>query len=789
MKNPIEYVILILTAALACGPAALPAADRADGVTQIEVTDRVLVEDTMRLGINTCNDNYWDSAITRTRVAANFEGVLYRMVSWGPVQDEKGVLVWFAPAEEAWDVMKGEVNYTLLGGPAKGTSGVVKDIRWRVHEEDRRKPKLAYIELDKTVPASDSNKNGILLTYERPHQGSIKETRSPHYWNTEQNEVSTDDVPPGSVGLAALNLRGTEKDAHYTFIPMYASQAKQNGRWRIEFWAKGKAGNPKLTVDVDGAKNPVLHPDERWRHHRLDVQVEGLPPEKHIDVRFVATGGDILLDNVVIWKGTESDNLTAFRDPFVDLLKRLKPGVLRQLQMGGSDLWNNMCPRLNQLAWTRDFGNMVKGGRNSAKTYKFNMHEYYGLCEHVGADPWFCLPGTLQVHEVLRLMEYLGAPPDTGYGVVRTEFGHPEPWTETFEHIYIEFGNEAWNPGGYATGSFNGPDHWKDLISICKRSRHYRPNVVFVAGSQAANPWLTGRILEDVPNADRIGIAPYLMNGTRQKHIDHLNTTDALFRWVFGYTLRRVREPSGKVYRQHETARDASKELVIYEHQYHMTLPYPEAEGAVQLDTRKDIIASIGGAVNVLNDCLLMMRDRGIRTQCLFNLNQKEFHDIPLWGFVPGLNVRDQRYRPLFLAMQLCNGVIGGDLMETVHSGAAPAFSATGVWESNREKKTTYEDIPALWSHAFRDGTRRGLILFNLDTRQPHRVKIRFAGRAQGEKATARWLTADEITANNEYENGKPQVEIRKETLEHFEPGKTLNLPPFSMVTLEWEHR
>ena len=782
-----RLVIIAVVTLYACGMAG--AATGSDALTRIEVTDRVLREDTMRLGINTCSDNYWDSAIMKTRVASNFEGVMYRMVSWGPVQDENGIMLWFAPAEEAWDAMTGKVKYTLLGGPAKGTSGTVKDIRWRVHEEDRRKPKLAYIEFDKTVHASESNKNGILLVYENPHQGSIKETNSPHYWNTEQNRVSTGDVPPGSKGSAALHLRGSEKSAHYTFIPMYATQARQNGEWHIEFWAKGKAGEPELTVDVDSAKNPVLHPDTRWRRHRLTVDVKGLPPEKHVDIRFIASGGDVLVDDVVIWKEGESENLTAFRDPFVDLLKRLKPGVLRQLQMGGSDLHNNLTPRLSQLGWTRDFGNMVKGGRNSAKTYDFNMHDYYELCEHVDADPWYCLPGTLYPHAAVTLMEYLGAPPDTGYGIVRAEMGHPKPWTEVFDRIYIEFGNEAWNPGGYATGSFNGPDHWKDLIRICKESPHYRPNVVFVAGSQAANPWLTGRILEDVPNADRIGVAPYLMNGTRQKHIDHLDSTDALFRWVFGYTLRRVREPSGKVYRQHETTHQSGKELAIYEHQYHMTQPYPEAEGAVPLDTRKKIIASIGGAVNIMNDCLLMMRERGIRTQCLFNLNQKDFHDIPLWGFVPGLNVRDQRYRPLFLAMQICNEVMGGDLLETAHSGHNPTFSATGVFESNRDEKATYEDIPALWSYAFRDGARRGLILINLDTQRPHRVRLNFPGSAKGKSATACWLTAEEITANNEYENGEPQVEIRKETVDNFEPGQTLTLPPYSMVGLEWQSR
>jgi len=40
----------------------------------ITVTDKVLVQDTTRIGINLCSDNYWDSAILTRRAVENFEG-------------------------------------------------------------------------------------------------------------------------------------------------------------------------------------------------------------------------------------------------------------------------------------------------------------------------------------------------------------------------------------------------------------------------------------------------------------------------------------------------------------------------------------------------------------------------------------------------------------------------------------------------------------------------------------------------------------------------------------------
>jgi hypothetical protein len=303
---------------------------------------------------------------------------------------------------------------------------------------------------------------------------------------------------------------------------------------------------------------------------------------------------------------------------------------------------------------------------------------------------------------------------------------------------------------------------------------------------QAGSTWLTGRILEDVPNAELYAIAPYLMNGTRQEYVAHLESDDELFRWVYAYTIRRVMEPVGRVYNHHQKTAEAEKGLAIYEHNFHMTHPWPD-EGGVPMEKRNRIHASIGGGINIINDALMMMRERRIRAQCQFNLNQKNFfHRVKLWGFVPGLN-RDQRYRPTFLAEKIANGIIGGDIVRTVHSGAGPTFSATGHFEDDRDSVQAYEDVPTLWSYGFREGSRRGLILFNLDTQRPHRVSVNFAGQVGGEGATAQWLTADSIAANNEYETGEPQVEIREEQMPDFHSGTTLELPPFSMVGLEWQ--
>ena len=94
--------------------------------------------------------------------------------------------------------------------------------------------------------------------------------------------------------------------------------------------------------------------------------------------------------------------------------------------------------------------------------------------------------------------------------------------------------------------------------------------------------------------------------------------------------------------------------------------------------------------------------------------------------------------------------------------------------------------FPTIWSYAFKDGNRRGLILFNLDTSKTNPVKIEFLGKVQGD-ATQYAMTADKIDANNEHETPEPQVKISETKLDKFVSGTVLNLPPHSMIVLDWK--
>ncbi len=128
---------------------------------------------------------------------------------------------------------------------------------------------------------------------------------------------------------------------------------------------------------------------------------------------------------------------------------------------------------------------------------------------------------------------------------------------------------------------------------------------------------------------------------------------------------------------------------------------------------------------------------------------------------------------------------MGGDLVETVHSGVEPTFTARGVFR-RREGPQTVGPLPVLASYAFREGGRRGLIVLNVDVAEAHPVAVAFRGGVAGGRATRWRLTADSITANNEFEQTEPQVRLVEDTVAGFRSGHRFILPAHSAMALQW---
>ncbi|MFC1633863.1 hypothetical protein ACFL5Z_03410 [Planctomycetota bacterium] len=757
--------------------------------TVVEMTDTVLVKDTVRFGINLGGDTYYSGAVlTKKRALENFEGTTYRQCHFGPSQDENGATSWFRQPEWWQELMTQHGYYTILSGPAKGTRGKIKAITTKKVKHQGKMQDFMYIEFDKKVDAGSPN-GGLLVEAFRLKDGQFRSLDG--FWSSKNNEISIDDVPLGAFGHAALNLKGSTGKAHYRLSTHYHRYGDLNGRWHVRFWARAKTGKPKLTIEASQwGQTKTVEPGLRWRQYDEVILVENVPEggrqggDNHLFFKLEATEGDVLVDDIELWMEGDS-NPTAFRDDLIATFKKFNPGAIRYLQTGGSTIDNAIAPPLRSYSYSNR-KTRTYGPYENHQTDPYGLHEMYELCAHLGCEPWYCLPGTLHQKELANFMEYLGAPADVGYGKKRAELGQIKPWTEVFDHIHIEFGNEAWNNAAYyQCGGYNGPDYWKDLIETGKNSPYYTPKILFHTAGQAAWSGRNAGILKNAPNADRFSVAPYLVSSLNKKDLEILDNDEKFFKWVFAKPIWRSRDPRGAMFQNDELAHEAGIELSIYEVNHHTT------HGDAPLEPRNKIVTSIGGGINVANNMLMMMREHGLRTQCLFSLIQHGYRaagigEVRLWGTALNMRAGHERYRPTFLACMLANEVIGGDLVKTIHSKNEPTFDTTGYFTSKGDVETI-SDIPVIWSYGFAQDKKRGLILISLDVTTPRSIIVRFAGNAVQGKATSWTLAAETITANNEFEVEQPQVEITTDVLNKFSSGSRVVLAPHSMKVLSWE--
>jgi len=135
------------------------------------------------------------------------------------------------------------------------------------------------------------------------------------------------------------------------------------------------------------------------------------------------------------------------------------------------------------------------------------------------------------------------------------------------------------------------------------------------------------------------------------------------------------------------------------------------------------------------------------------------------------------RKRPQYLALQLANEALPGDLLQTNHSGDNP------TWNQPFVNYVQYDNAHFLQSYGFANGNNRSLVLFNFS--RTGSLTVNFTGSsAPGGTVTLRQLTAAAITDNNE---NAENVIVSSQTLNNFDPNLPLSLLPYSMTLLQWQ--
>ena len=548
MKNKF-YALVILF--ISTGYASLYAADP----TVITLSDTPLRQNIKPMGLNLGGDSYYNgSIILKERIRnGNFEGTEYRTLR-NMCGGEDGSFYSYKNYYESWTHILEGATYRIITGADKGKTGGINKVSRDVWTNAKH-PKFQGKDISRYAISGESLSNPdadfVMITDKVYDVGFIGQ-HGDSYWVFCEGSgtivTEKDDNPPESKGHHVAVL--TAGDGHVDLsAPCAMTQwIDVSGRWNLTFWAKGKGD---LTVALGEWGLPKPHKREgllqkkvalssEWTHHTLQFDVADYPYDT-MCLHFELTSGQCKLDDLsFIQEG--NTNPTAFRDVVVTQLKKLHPGSLRFLQIGGSSMDNYLRPRETRRAYSAARNqNPVKGNvwpghphaSGNASIYSYGLVELLELCQEVGADPWVCIPGIIYEEEVAHLMEFLGGPVTSKYGALRAEQGQSEPWTEVFDLIHIEFGNEAWNhAAAYNHRGYNGPEYWHDLMASGKSSPYYNESIQFQVGGQAVATGRSVEILRDKQAADGFAVAPYIIHEMSQEQ--EAQSSEEIWSWVFG---------------------------------------------------------------------------------------------------------------------------------------------------------------------------------------------------------------------------------------------------------------
>ena len=751
------------------------------GPTTIQITGAVQQASVNRLGVNLSDETYWDSGqMMKNLVFENpgFEGLKYRVifhcttVTANSCQDDNQ---FNAQPVNFWT----GGSYLVLSGNSAGMTGTV---------------------LSNTVsgtcagcgPTLVFNQNVNLavgdyfsvVTY-IPGSGDAGWGDNISGGGTVSTE--TTDLSPETPGKQALLLTasGAGQSAGVTagFDTWNGlSFIQLNGAFAITFRAKGVGGNNNLKVSAQRLEgsNPAYISQtvaltSAWQDYTLTFSAsETGSSVGPVLLAFSATGANVELDDVSMAQTNSSaSNPTVFRDDVVNALKELNPGTIRMMAAGaalGSDIPNQL-----QVPFAR----YREGFNADGTTYadiSYGIHEFLQLCQTVGADPWITIPTATTPTEMQDFIEYLTGTGSDPWSALRIARGQVEPWTTVFGKIHVELGNETWN-GAFKGETMNYPAYpqWANQVFGAARTTNgfVANKFDLILSGLASSPGYNAPMLTYSTQHDSFDIAPYLLftanNEAQATMFGALFAEPEIFESTGGEVYQNMQVGAAA-----PSATSSTTNVNVYE------TNLGTMGGNITEAQLNALTPSIGAGIGATNHMLQMMRI-GVKYQNAFALPQFEFLRsdqslVRLWGIVVDMGTTNRR-RPQYQTQAMANAVIGGNMLQTVQTGANPTWNQPLSSDNVQLNGAHY-----LQSFAFLNGTTSSAVLFNLN--QTSALPVVFAGEnSPTGNVQMTQITSANITDNNET---SAVVEPVTQTLSGFAPANGLTLPPFSMTVLTW---
>lgn len=278
---------------------------------------------------------------------------------------------------------------------------------------------------------------------------------------------------------------------------------KQGIAYNFSIWAKQEEGSlVNMRIDLLNAKDEVvgsanIAPDSKdWKKYSASLVSSATDPKGKLKIWFEGKGS-VDIDMVSLFPGdTWKNRPGGLRADLVQLLADLKPGFLRfpgGCIVEGRDLanryqWKKTVGKVEDRKviinrWNTEFSH--RQTPDYFQSFGMGFFEYFQLAEDIGAEPlpimncgMACQFNTAEmvpvdrldpyIQDALDLIEFANGTPESKWGRVRADMGHPAP----FNLKMIGVGNEQWGTQYF--------ERYKVFVKIIKEKY---PNIKVVTGT------------------------------------------------------------------------------------------------------------------------------------------------------------------------------------------------------------------------------------------------------------------------------------------------------------------
>lgn len=546
--------------------------------------------------------------------------------------------------------------------------------------------------------------------------------------------------------------------------------------YRLELWLRQEGlGDGRVTLRLDPYAPDILRvvaADGVWRRHAFTFRAPAAPDrDAIISLRITFRGpGALWLDDVRLYQADLPP--FALRPEALAALEEFRPDSLRiwsgltKFHLGTSlDAW--LAPDGTGPRWWHK----ARGPEAPAVP---SLPTALRLSQSSGARPWLLVHPSFDEAEWLGLLEYLAGPADSPYGARRAADGQVAPWTDVFDRILIEYGNETWNrhykPWTFDSGATYGAvaDYF---FQVARSSPYYaavadRLELIIGGYTGSYGPLsYTAQARLACPSADVAAIVTYVSPieplPACPDDVEAMMQTALLNpAWALQYyteqhlAMQRLLTKMGAPYRL--AAGEGGPRY------YHPT-PTRPADPASERAGK-----SLAAGVAVL-DAYLYNLSCGFRHQAFYALQPG-----PNWTSHTVFN-RGFRPHPVWLALQMRNQHATGDMVR-VDLASAPTVDLPALVSTVRDFRIPPRaGIPLVTAYAFKDGPRYSVFILSRQLSIPTPVTLRLPARPVA--ATLYTLSGDPRATNLH----RRRVKVRERRLHALNQALAFTLPPASV--------